>query len=174
MQIKNILFAAFFVATSQLSCVDEQTDVKVKLQAELDAKYETMSNLCKQITEQEAIVKVLTDKYDISLTKYFDWQIKKNTKNDALEWDTAKIREDLNQRLNILLNTMHNSTENGIKIRGMSFNEEYRKDHEFDHELFLYHNFMASFKIGQLRNLIAKWKICLEEIVDLEKQLNIA
>lgn len=174
MQIKNILLAAFFVATSQLSCVDEQTDIKAKLQAELDAKCEMLSNLSKKIIEQEVTYKVLTNKIHESFIKYADWLDKKDIENNVPARDAAETKKYFTQRLNILQCALSESIKSDIKMQNVLLDEEYRKDNEVDHELFIYHILMAGFDAQELNILIAKWKVCLGEIMNLEQQLDIA
>jgi hypothetical protein len=178
MQIKNILLATLFVATTQVFCVDEQTDAKAKLRAELDAKieakYEVLANLSKKITEQEAIVQTSTNKYRESFIKYTDWQNKKDTENNIPIRNEVNAQEDFIKQLSILQNALSNSTKNGTKIRDIPFDEDYKKDNKADHELLIYHIFAAGLEIIALNKFIAKWKICFEEVADLEEQLNVA
>lgn len=177
MPIKNILLATLFVATSQVFCADEQTDIKAKLRAELEAeinaKYEALSNLSKKITEQEIVVQELTNKVHESIIKYAKWQDKKDATNNLAEKNADETTEYFTKQLNTFQNTLCNLTKNGTQMQTISFDEEYKNDNKLDHELFIYHILMAEFDAQELNALITEWKICLNQIMNLEEQLAI-
>ena len=163
MQIKNILFAAFFVATSQLSCVDEQTDIKAKLQAELGAKCEamdkTLSDLSKKVIEQEIIHNIAMKELDEKFDQYVAWQISMITKDDT---DTKNIEQKINtirggcrQEYNHFAQIIAKALDQNIKIENLLFNEKYKISNEINHALLrLYYvrSFIETIKLNILIN----------------------
>ena len=176
MQIKNILLAALFFATSQLSCVDEQTNIKAKLCAELDAKCEILSNLSKKIIEQEATCEASKVKLFELLKKYDAWQKNKLTENNIEYHISEQELSTIKQRIikngeNFGLKICE-ALKNNHSIQNIIFDEEYKQAHEEDHELFTFYITRTAHEAGMLKYIINKWKACASEVANLEKQIN--
>lgn len=179
MQIKNILLATLFVATSQVFCADEQTDVKAKLRTELEVRGKdmenTLSDLSKKVIAQEVshntIMKELDEKFD----KYIAWQIYTKTKNDtnftAIEQKINIVKESCRLEYNNFVKIIADALNKNIKIENLSFNEEYKISNEIDHDLLRFYYVRSFIETIKLKVLVGQWEKYINEINDFRQQL---